>query len=72
MYFNERECLKAMFDADIRTWKDLTKKSGVPARTLYNVRIGETVPTIDQCYAIADALKLDDYRFFRVFPRKDR
>ena len=69
MYFNERECLRAMLDADVSTWGALVSKSGVPRRTLYNIRIGATIPTIEQCYAIADVLKLDGYRFFKVFPR---
>jgi DNA-binding XRE family transcriptional regulator len=68
MYFSERECLKAMFDVDIRTWKELLEKTGISRKTLYNIRVGASVPTLEACYAIKKVLKLDGYKFFKVFP----
>lgn len=71
MYFNERECIKAMVDADVRSWNALVEKTGMCRKTLYNIRVGNTIPTIDQCYTLKKALKLDTHRFFKVFPEDD-
>jgi DNA-binding XRE family transcriptional regulator len=68
MYFSERECLKAMIDADIGTWKELLEKAGISRKSMYNIRVGSAVPTLEQCYSIKRVLKLDGYKFFKVFP----
>jgi hypothetical protein len=68
MYFNERELRKAMVNAEIDTWEELCKRTQIPRKSLYNIRVGESIPTLEQAYSIKRVLKLDNYRFFRVFP----
>lgn len=67
MKLNERELLHAMLNADMKTWKELSDKSGVPRRTLYNLRVGAGTLTIDQCYDIKKALDLTKNQFFNIF-----
>jgi hypothetical protein len=70
MYFNERECRRAMFNAGIDTRTERGRRSRVSREQPYIIRVNGCSPSIVTCYAIADALGLDNNQFFRVFPRK--
>lgn len=67
MKLNERALRHAMLNADIETWKDFITATGIPRRSLYNIRNGTSSPSIDTCYSIKKALSLTRNQFFEIF-----